>query len=121
MRQLPLEPPKALNDHFRNKEHLKPLFEKLRNRIKENVGSFDLRIAKDYIGFAVHNRLFCFVSVQRSALRIALPLKGEIKSNRFGGWPADEKWGYLKISSEEEINEELLEWIRLAYKKVAES
>ena len=120
MRQPLPEPRKTLDDHFRNREHWKPLFEKLRSKIEERVGSFDLRITKDYIGFALHNRLFCFVSVQKSALRIALPLKGEIESDRFGGWPGDERWGYLKVSSDEEIDEELLEWIRLAYKKVAE-
>jgi len=120
MHRPPPEPPKTLDDHFRNKEHLRPLFEKLRNRIRENVESFDLRIAKDYIGFAVYNRLFCSVSVLKSALRINLPLKGEIESDRFGGWPSDEKWGYVKISNEEEIDEELLEWIKLAYRKVAE-
>ena len=119
MRQPLLEPQRTLDDHFRGKEHLRPLFEKLRSKIEECVGNFELRITKDYIGFAINNRLFCTVYVQKSALRIALPLKGEIESDRFGGWPGDERWGYLKVSSDEEIDEELLEWIRLAYKKVA--
>ncbi|MHC1635799.1 MAG: hypothetical protein ACXQTS_04130 [Candidatus Methanospirareceae archaeon] len=68
----------------------------------------------------LYNRLFCSIFVQKQGLKVALPLKGEIESDRFGGWPADERWGYLKVSSDEEIDEELLEWIKLAYRKVME-
>ncbi|HDG64181.1 MAG TPA: DUF91 domain-containing protein [Thermococcus sp.] len=120
MRQLPPEPPRTLDDHFKDREHLKPLFEELKGKIEENIENFNIRVTKDYIGFALHNRLFCLVFVQKQGLRVALPLKGEIESDRFGGWPADERWGYLKVTSDEEIDEELLEWIKLAYRKVME-
>lgn len=119
IRQLAPEP-KTLDDHFKNREHLRPLFEKLKSKIEMSIENFDIRPTKNYIGFALHNRLFCCVGVQKNELRVELPLKGEIESDRFGGWPGDERWGYLKVSSEEEIDEELLEWIKLAYRKVTE-
>jgi len=122
IRQPPPEPPKNLDDHFKDREGLKPLFEKLREKINESVKSVEERITRSYIGFALpdKHKLFCLVIVQKRGLKVALPLKGEIESDRFGGWPADEKWGYLKVSGEEEIDEELLEWIKLAYKKIME-
>ena len=55
---------------------------------------------------------------RKKALRIALPLKGEIESDRFGGWPSDPKWGYVHVYSEEQIDDELLTWIKRAYEKV---
>jgi hypothetical protein len=115
------EPRGSIDDHFKNKESLRTLFDKLKNKIEESIGiDYEQRITKDYIGFARYNRLFCLIFVQKQGLKVALPLKGEINSNRFGGWPADERWGYLKVSREDEIDDELLEWIRLAYKKVRE-
>jgi predicted transport protein len=71
-------------------------FEKLKSKIDEITGNLDLRTTNDYIGFALHGRLFCLVFVQKQGLKIALPLKGDTESDRFGGCPPDERWGTSK-------------------------
>ena len=97
-----------LKYHFREKENLLPLYNRLKSEVGKVVGDFEEKPTKSYIGFQKKGRLFCIIDVQKNRLRVVLPLKGEIISDRFGGWPADPKWGYVHISTESEIDEELL-------------
>ena len=122
-RGVPAIPPMGIDQHFKGKEELRPLYDRLMNRIKEYVPlnlKKDVRATRYYIGLYKKDRLFCSIEVQKrkKALRIALPLKGEIESDRFGGWPSDPKWGYVHVYSEEQIDDELLTWIKRAYEKV---
>ena len=102
-----------------------PLYETLEAKILISVENVAIRVQKTQITFT-NPRVFAAVSflpVRKKALRpahyvtLTLGLNRKLESSRVDAFsePYPTRWTHhLMISSEEEINEELTEWIREA-------
>jgi hypothetical protein len=111
--------PKTEEDHFRGRENMKTVYQTLISKIK---GEIDSSLKPNpspqyYIGLS-HKKLFCTIHVKKEWLRIDLPLtSAEVNnSTRYTKYPVGE-WGYVNVRSPDEVDSELINWIKIAYTK----
>jgi hypothetical protein len=104
--------------HFKGKESSKTLYKKLCTEIRKEVGSFKV----DSLECCIHlvsTSTFTAVKILQHKLQIDFSLNHEIKNKRFikSLKMSENRYLYLlEITKEEEINDELLNWLQEAQK-----
>ena len=102
--------------HFKDKDASKPLYEKLCNEIRKEVGPYKIEPIECCIHL-VSTRTFAAVKILQHKLQIDFSLDHEIKNMRFIKTLKISKNRFLyllEITKEKEIDEEFLNWIKEA-------
>ena len=112
-----LLPPKVENDHFKNKEDQKPLYDKLKEEVYKQVSS-NIKVNPDpqgYIGL-IGKKTFCGIHVKKRWLRLDLPLTSEEAENKRYVWKEGWGWGYIHLENEKQIPE-MIDLLKKSYNK----
>lgn len=122
----PIEIPPTISEHFDERPELRPAFDRLVARIKESVDpeidmekSKNIKSAKFSIVFK-HKINYIYLNFRRDHLRLSiLGLASEPPNERIivitADWAQKQKWGEVKISKPEDVDDELMTWIKHAY------
>ncbi len=103
--------------HFRNKEKEKLLYTKLLKAVKREVGPFDLELLRCCIHL-VNPSAFAAVKVMRNKIRVDFTLPNKLNNPRlhFSVQVSAHRYlYYVDIAEKDEIDEELIAWIREAW------
>lgn len=98
---------------------MRPVYKILKEKIKEKI-SPNIRFnpsPQDYIGL-VNKINFCGLSIKNDWIRIDFPpaASEDIKNmTRFERSASG--WGYVRVRTPEEVDDELLMWIKISYEK----
>ncbi len=112
-RQFPIE------KHFERKAAGANLYQLFQQAIKKNIGPFKVDSLECCIHFCTQSA-FAGVKIQRNKIRVDFTLPQLIRSRRFihsVKMSANRHLYYVDINSEEEIDDELIEWLKKAYRK----
>jgi hypothetical protein len=108
-----------LSLQYKGKEHLKPIYDKLPVKIKEFGDDLTITPKKDSVSF-IRKRQFTLVKpATKTRIDLGLKLKGKALTERlessgpFGAMCTHR----VKLSSIDEIDAELMEWLKEAYQK----
>lgn len=110
--------PMSVDDHFRNKEAMKPVFDKLVEEVKEFDGKLQLTPTQYYINLWVG---YCGVIIRQR--HIIINARAKINKPNFREWASDSAWGkagfggQLPIRSADEIDTDVISWLRSVYEK----
>lgn len=114
--------PKTEDEHFKGKEDLKQLYDELISIIREKI---NIKIKpnpapQDYIALA-NRKNFCGIHIKTKFLRLDLLLTPEeVETNpRLIGHTWNDEWSFVRVSSKNEIDEDLIKWIKIAYDKAS--
>jgi len=108
-----------LEQHFAGKEKGEALFTLLKKVLKKNVGPFKIESLSCCIHF-VSITTFLAVKIFRNKIRIDFTLDHKINSRRpyqFLQISANRYLYYIEVTKEEQLDDELMEWIQMAYDK----
>lgn len=108
-----------LSEHFRNNPAGKSLYAGLKNAVKKKVGPFRIESLECCIHL-VSTFTFAAVKIFKNKIQVDFALNRKIKSKRISrtAQMSTRRWLYVvNICDEDEIDKELLEWIREAYTK----
>lgn len=111
--------PYAIEQHFEGRPDEKKLYEQLKQAIKKQVGSFKVESLECCIHL-VSTYTFAAVKIMKGRIRVDFALSRKIKSKRIVNETkmSANRWLYIiDIYNKDEINEELLEWIKEAHDK----
>jgi hypothetical protein len=114
--------PFELTLHFEEKPGGKLLYEKLRRAVTKKVGYFKIESLECCIHF-VSTFTFAAVKIFKDKIRVDFSLSRKIKSKRIAEFVQMSAHRYLyviDIMKEDEIDDELLEWILEAHDKKRE-
>ncbi|MDP4261364.1 MAG: DUF5655 domain-containing protein [Bacteroidota bacterium] len=114
--------PFLLEQHFEGKPAGKLLYEKLRKAVRKQAGPFKTESLECCIHF-VSTCTFAAVKIFRNKIRVDFSLSRKIKSKRFSQaikMSAHRYFYYIDIYNEDEIDEELVQWIQEAHDKKKE-
>jgi len=108
-----------LEKHFERKTKGRLLFNKLKKELRGQLGPFKIESLECCIHF-VGTCTFAAVKIFRDRIRVDFSLSRKIENKRIGRFVQLSAHRYLfdvDIGCEEEIDEELMNWIREAYGK----
>jgi Domain of unknown function (DUF5655) len=114
--------PFPLEQHFVGKDSSKVLYEKFKQSVRKQVGSFKIESLECCIHF-VSTFTFAAVKPYKSKIQVEFDLGHNIKSKRIDKsvrMSTNQYLYYVNIFNEEEIDEELMEWIQEASSKRVE-
>lgn len=123
-----IKPPKTLEEHFKNKEQMRSLFDTLEKKLRESI-SPDIKIkpTQQYINIFTKEDGPAFLGVWIYKDYIKLECRAILDDPRFKPWTRDSAWGKpgqggsVEIRSAQEINDKIIGWIRESYRnKVSE-
>lgn len=109
--------PKAENDHFIGKEHLKPIYEFTKGKML-NIG-LDVKVGtptQDYIPF-VRRVVFCEVHVKKKWIRLDLKNVKDFPQPKIKPYENSD-WVYVHIEQPKDL-EEIMDIIKKAYERAA--
>jgi Domain of unknown function (DUF5655) len=105
--------------HFENKPTGKVLYKKLRQVIKQAVGSYKVESLECCIHF-VSTFTFAAVKIFKDKIRVDFSLNRNIKNNRFTHRTPMSAQRYLycvNVVTQEDVDAELIEWVKEAHDK----
>ncbi len=108
-----------LTNQYKGKEHLKPIYEKLLGKISEFGNDLTITPKKDSVSFIRKRQFVLIKPATKTRIDLGLKLKGKDLSERlensgpFGSMCTHR----VKISTLEEVDSELIEWLKEAYQK----
>jgi L-cysteine desulfidase len=108
--------PFAIEKHLEGRPEGKLLFDQLKKEVKKQIGAFKTESLECCIHF-VSTFTFAAVRIFKNKIQIEFSLNHKIKSSRIvksQQLSANRHLYYIDIYSEDEINKELLEWIKEA-------
>lgn len=108
----------ALEDHFRNKEKAKELFEFLKLKITKEIGPIKIESLPCCIHF-VSSYTFGACWAMKDKIRVDFRLEHPIKTDRphkLNKISANRYLYYFDISKKSEIDADLISWFRDSYK-----
>ena len=108
-----VHPPKREEDHFKDKETLKPIYEELKAKIL-TLGP-DVKLGaptQDYLPF-LRNVIFCTIHVKKKWLRLDLRNIKGIDNAKITPYPTG-TWGYVHVDKKSDIDE-IMPIIKVAY------
>jgi Domain of unknown function (DUF5655) len=114
--------PYPLAQHFENKPVGKLLYQKLKQAIKGELGNFKVESLECCIHF-VSTFTFAAVKILKDKIRVDFSLSRKIKSNRityFTPMSAHRFLYCIDVITEEDIDQELMDWIKEALDKKRE-
>lgn len=106
-----------LKQHFIGKDTGKALYEKFRKAVSKQVGSFKIESLECCIHF-VSTSTFAAVKIFKDKIQLDFSLSRQVKSKRMDGFvqmSAHRYLYYINLHREDEIDEELLNWVQEAY------
>ena len=116
--------PFPIEQHFEGKQKGKLLYEIFKRAVKKKLSSFKTESLECCIHF-VSTFTFAAVKILKDKIRVDFTLTRKIKSNcinQFLQISANRYLYYVDISTEDEIDEKLLDWIQEAHdKRIAET
>jgi len=122
-RLTPAAPPeiKTIEDHFRGREKMRTVYDVLVEKVKSMDSQIEPKPAKYSITFK-HSINFMYLEPRKDKIRLTIiGLSSEPASSRIttvsSPWALKGKWGITDISKVEEIDNDLLNWIRHAYER----
>jgi hypothetical protein len=118
--------PPTLWEHFDRRPNLRPIFEELANRVKKEVDpEIDIDRGKGVksivTGIAFKRRVnYMYIELKRDHLKVfILGLASEPPSERINpltqSWALTHRWGFVRLYRKEDVDDELLRWIKKAY------
>lgn len=122
----PVVIPPSIAEHFDERPELRPAFDRLVTQIKELVDpeidvekSKNVKSAKYSIVFK-HKINYIYVNFRRNHLRLSiLGIASEPPNERINvitaDWAQKQKWGEVKIFKPEDVDDELMTWVKHAY------
>lgn len=108
-----------VEQHFKGKPGGKLLYEKFKRVVRSQLGSFKIESLECCIHF-VSTFTFAAVKIFKDKINVDFSLSRKIKSKRIAQYlqiSANRYLHYIDIHTEDEIDEELIEWIEEAYNK----
>jgi hypothetical protein len=108
-----------LANQYEGKEHLKPIYEKLLSEIEAFGNDITLFPKKDSVSL-IRKKQFCLIKpATKSRIDLGLKLKGKATTIRLeNSGPFGTMCTHrVKLATIEEVNSELLEWLKEAYLK----
>lgn len=114
--------PYKLDKHFAGKPEEKILYQKLKKAVKQRTGPFKIESLSCCIHF-VSTFTFTAVKIMKNKIRVDFSLGRKLKSKRIADVVQMSAHRYLyvvDIGSEDEIDDELMEWIQEARDKKKE-
>lgn len=108
-----------IEQHFKNKDKGKLLYDKLEVAVRRMLGSLKIESLECCIHF-VSTFTFAAVKIFKNKIRVDFALSHEIKNERIKQYmqlSSNRYLFYIDIVSEDEINNELIEWIKEAHDK----
>lgn len=105
------------DEHFKNKESQRELFNTYIEYVRQNVGNFKLEAVPCCIHL-VNVSTFSAVWILKDKIRIDFMASEKLTSKRISSieQPSANRYvHYLEIENVEDLNEELLSWLRSAY------
>lgn len=111
-----------LAQHFKGKHYGTLLYEKFKQTVKKQVGSFKIESLECCIHFTC-TFTFAAVKIFKDKIRVDFSLSRKIKNkriNQFVQMSANRCLYIINISNEAEIDEELMGWIQEAHDKKSE-
>lgn len=106
-----------LDEHFKNKENQRPLFDSFTNFIKENIGDLKVEALPCCIHL-VSSYTFSGVWILSDKIKIDFMLPEKIENSRFIKieQPSTNRYVYyVEISKASELDDELLAWLTKSY------
>lgn len=106
-----------LEEHFKNKENQREFFNHYIDFIRKNIGDFKIEAVPCCIHL-VSTYTFSAVWVMKDKIRIDFMLPDKLTSKRITKieQPSANRYvHYLEIEKEEDLDEELLNWLKQAY------
>jgi hypothetical protein len=106
-----------LEQHFKNKDKGKLLYEKFELAIRREFGSLKIESLECCIHF-VSTFTFVAIKILKNKIRVDFTLTHEIKNDRIklvSHFSLNRYLYYIDILAEDEINTELIEWIKEAH------
>ena len=111
-----------IEQHFIGKEKSEKLYEKLKKVLKEHLGEYKIESLECCIHF-VSTFTFAAVKIFKDKIRVDFSLNQELKNNRIKKtiqMSANRYLHYIDIINDDEINQELMNWIQEAHHKKLE-
>ncbi len=108
-----------LTNQYKGKEHLKPIYEKLFSEISAFGNDLTITPKKDSVSFIRKRQFVLIKPATKTRIDLGLKLKGKELTERlensgpFGSMCTHR----VKLSSLEEVDSELIEWLKEAYQK----
>ena len=108
-----------LTSQYKGKEHLKSIYEKLLSKIDEFGNDITITPKKDSVSFIRKRQFILIKPATKTRIDIGLKLKGKELTERlensgpFGAMCTHR----VRLSSIEDVNLELIEWLKEAYQK----
>lgn len=110
-------PPYPIEKHFEGKSEAEKLFEFLKEKIRKEVGPFDIDSRECCIHF-VHKTTFCACWALKDCIRIDFRVDHPIETKRehkINHMSVNRYLYYFDIRDKSEIDSELLGWIKDSY------
>lgn len=107
----------TLDEHFKNKENQRELFNAFRDFIEQNVGKFKIEAMPCCIHF-VNTFTFSAAWILRDKIRIDFMLSEKLDNKRITRIerPSANRYvHYLEIEDPKDLDEELSQWLKKAY------
>ncbi|MBI2658720.1 DUF91 domain-containing protein [Candidatus Woesearchaeota archaeon] len=109
--------PKTEKEHFTGRENMKPLYDELVKRLKNEIDQ-NIKInptPQDYIGIS-NRKIFCGIHVKKQWLRLDLLLTPKEVENNPDLIPyGDGPWSYIHLKDINELLGKKWHWIKKAY------
>jgi len=106
-----------LANQYKGKEHLKPIYEKLHSEIEAFGGDITIATKKDSVSFIRKKQFALIKPATKSRVDLGLKIKDKTTTIRlessgpFGAMCTHR----VKLTALEEVNSELIEWLKEAY------
>ena len=117
-----ITPPKTIEDHFRNRDTAKAVFEKLLDELRKSCAP-EIKTAptKFYINIYTREGGRGFLGVIPTRSHLRLDFKGNIHEGRFRPWTSNTAWGRsgeggtVFLTSIDQLDTQLIDWLKDAY------
>jgi len=108
-----------LTNQYKGKEHLKPIYEKLLSEISVFGNDITITPKKDSVSFIRKRQFVLIKPATKTRIDLGLKLKGkEITERLENSGPFGAMCTHrVRLSKLEEVNSELIEWMKEAYEK----
>ncbi|MCU0469174.1 MAG: DUF4287 domain-containing protein [Arcicella sp.] len=107
-------------NQYKGKENLKPFYEKLISEIQQFDGEFEIAPKKSYVSLRRKKQFIILNPASKTRFEIGFNLKGVGATGRLEAEKPDGICSHkIKLSDIQEIDQEVIEWIRMAYNNAA--
>lgn len=101
---------------YKGKEHLKPIYDKLISEIKKFGNDVEIAPKNAYVSIRRKTQFAMLTPAGKTRFEIGINLKGEPAKGRLESAGSNMMCSHkINITSEKEIDKEVIEWLRKAY------